>query len=299
VALLSGRNFETREYEEAIAEESFGKLKAGIEAFMSKTHFDRLTMILRSSGFLTSKLIRSQNAVNFAYVLYLRGRAEQLPANDLERLVRRWYAMSILTGRYSGSPETTFDVDIRQIEAQGVVGYVESVIENELPDTYWTGMLPQLMDTSSAQSPYFVAYQAAQARLGDRGFLSTDITVRDLLLNRGDKHHVFPRKHLQRQGLSRGRYNQIANFVIAQSEINIAIGDKAPERYFAEIADQVNGGGKPYGGITDAGRLRENYAQNCLPASLLDGEVPDYDDFLAERRDLMALRIKEWFEVLS
>lgn len=299
VALLSGRNFETREYEESIAESAFGKLKTGIEAFMSKTHFDRLTMILRSTGFLTSKLIRSQNAVNFAYILYLRGRAEQMPADDLERLVRRWYAMSILTRRYSGSPETAFDLDIRQIEAQGLQKYVEAVIENELPATYWTGMLPQLMDTSSAQSPYLIAYQAAQARLGDRGFLSTDITVRDLLLNRGDKHHVFPRKHLQKQGLSRGRYNQIANFVIAQSEINIAIGDKAPEKYFGEIADQISGGEKRYGGITDPERLRENYAQNCLPASLLDGKVPDYDDFLAERRELMALRIKEWFEVLS
>ena len=302
VALLSGRNFETREYEEAIAEESFGKLKDGIVAFMNKTHFDRLTMTLRSSGFLNSNLIRSQNAVNFAYILYLCGRGhneEQLPATDLECLVRRWYAMSILTGRYSGNPETTFDEDIRQIEAQGVQKYVETVIENELPDSYWTGMLPQLMDTSSAQSPYFIAYQAAQARLGDKGFLSTDITVRDLLLNRGDKHHVFPRKHLQRQGLSRSRYNQIANFVISQSEINIAIGDKAPEKYFAEIADQTNGGSRRYGGITETERLRENFAQNCLPVCLLDGEVPDYDDFLAERRRLMALRIKEWFRVLS
>lgn len=299
VALLSGRNFETREYEEAIAETSFKKLKAGIDAFMSKTHFDRLTMILRSSGFLTSTLIRSQNAVNFAYILYLRGRAEGVVADDLERLVRRWYAMSILTGRYSGSPETAFDFDIRQIEGQGLMQYAESVIANELPDSFWSGMLPQLMDTSSSTSPYFIAYQAAQIRLGDRGFLSTDITVRDLILNRGDKHHVFPRKHLQRQGLSRGRYNQIANFVIAQSEINIAIADNPPESYFKEIAEQVSGGEKRYGGIVGREQLLENFSENCLPASLVDGVVPEYDDFLAERRRLMALRIKKWFEVLS
>lgn len=105
---------------------------------MRKTRFDRLTMILRSSGFLTSKLIRSQNAVNFAYILYLRGRAEKLSADDLERLVRRWYAMSVLTRRYSGSPESTFDFDIRQIEARGVRDYVEAVIENEHPGTFWT-----------------------------------------------------------------------------------------------------------------------------------------------------------------
>ena len=299
VALLSGRNFETREYEEAIAEESFAKLKQGIHAFINKTHFERLTMILRSAGFLTSTLIRSRNAVNFAYILYLRSRSAEMAADDTERMVRRWYVMSILTGRYSGSPETAFDFDIHQIEAQGIQAHADAVIENELPATYWTGMLLQNMNTSSSQSPYFIAYQAAQACLGDKGFLSTDITVRDLLLNRGDKHHVFPRKHLQRQGLSPGRYNQIANFVIAQSEINIAIGDKAPDEYFAQLREQVDGGKRHYGGITDETALRENLAENCLPESLLDDKLHDYDTFLADRQRLMALKIKHWFEALS
>ncbi|GLW60308.1 hypothetical protein Hthe01_06570 [Hydrogenophilus thermoluteolus] len=298
VALLSGRNFETKQYEESIAEESFAKLKSGILAFMNKTHFDRLTMILRSAGFVTSDLITSRNAVNFAYIVYLRGRREGLPADDIERLVRRWYAMSILTGRYTGSAETAYDLDIRQIEAQGLKNYAEAIIASELPDSFWTGMLPQLMETSSGQSPYFIAYLAAQVRFGDKGFLSKDITVRDLLLNRGDKHHIFPRRYLQQQGLNRGRYNQIANFVMTQSEVNIAIGDKAPEVYFKEIADQVNGGPKRYGGITDPDILRQNFEENCLPISLLSGRVPDYETFLAERRRLMALRIKRWFEAL-
>ncbi|MBI4728005.1 MAG: DUF262 domain-containing protein [Acidobacteria bacterium] len=298
VALLSGRNFETKQFEEVIAEESFGKLKRGIIAFINKTHFDRITMILRSAGFVTSDLIGGQNAVNFAYILYLRGRAERMPAADLERLVRRWYAMSVLRGRYTGSPETAFDFDIRQIEARGLANYADSVIENELPESFWTGMLPQLMDTSSGQSPYFLSYQAAQVKLGDKGFLSRDITVLDLLMNRSDVHHVHPKKHLKAQGLSRGRYNQIANFVLAQSEINIAIGDKSPERYFKELAEQCDGGKKKYGGITDAADLRANLRTSGLPESLLDGEIPPYDDFLEERRKLMALKIKTWFEAL-
>ena len=239
VALLSGRNFETRQYEEAIAEASFSKLKQGILRFINQTHFDRITMILRSAGFVTSDLIGGQNAVNFAYILYLRGRVEKTPAADLERLVRRWYAMSILRGRYTGSPETAFDFDIRQVEARGLLAYADSVIETELPASFWTGMLPQLMDTSSAQSPYFLAFKAAQVKLGDKGFLSSDITVHDLLMNRSDVHHVYPRNHLKKMGLARGRYNQIANFVLAQSEINIAIGDKAPEKYFQELAEQM------------------------------------------------------------
>lgn len=298
VALVSGRNFETKQFEESVAEESFARLKKGILAFINKTHFDRITMIIRSAGFVTSSLIGGRNAVNFAYILYLRGRAEQMPAADLERLVRRWYVMSILRGRYTGSPETMFDFDIRQIEARGLAAYTEAVIENELPESFWTGMLPQLMDTSSGQSPYFLAFQAAQAKLIDKGFLSRDITVPDLLLNRCDVHHVFPKKFLKSQGLSRGRYNQIGNFVIAQSEINIAIGDKAPDKYFGELVAQCNGGNKKYGGITDLAELKANLQTHCLPESLLSGALPDYDEFLEERRHRMALKIKQWFEVL-
>jgi hypothetical protein len=298
VALLSGRNFETKQYEEVIAEESFGRLKKGVLAFMKQTHFERFTMILRSGGFVASSLIGGQNAVNFAYILYLRGRAENMSPADLERLVRRWYAMSILSGRYSGSPETAFDFDIRQVEARGLSTHVDSVIENELPGSFWTGMLPQLMDSSSGQSQYFLAYQAAQVKLGDKGFLSRDITVQDLLLNRADLHHVYPRKYLKSLGLARGRYNQISNFVVAQSEINIAIGDKAPEKYFSELAKQCDGGEKKYGGITDLDEMNANLRMNCLPESLLDGGIPEYDDFLQERRKLMSLKIKQWFEAL-
>ena len=192
VALLSGRNFETKEYEEAIAEASFAQLKKGILAFVNKTHFDRITMILRSAGFVSSALIGGLNAVNFAYIIYLRGRAEKMPAADLERLVRRWYVMATLRRRYTGNPETTFDTDIRQIESRGLAAYAGMLIDNELSESFWTGMLPQLMETSSSNSPYFLAYQAAQVKQGDRGFLSRDITVNDLLMYRSDRHHVFP-----------------------------------------------------------------------------------------------------------
>ncbi|MBC7285449.1 DUF262 domain-containing protein, partial [Hoeflea sp.] len=202
VALLSGRNFETRDYEEEIAEASFERLKKGVFNFMSKTHFDRLTMILRSAGFVTSNLIRSKNAVNFAYIIYLRGRAENMDAAELERLVRRWYVMSVLRGRYSGNAESSFDYDIRQIEMHGLAKYANAVIQSELSEDYWSALLPQQLNSSSSTTPSFVVFKAAQAKLGDLGFLSRDITVRDLLLNRSDVHHVFPKNYLKGRGFS-------------------------------------------------------------------------------------------------
>jgi hypothetical protein len=298
VALLSGRNFETRQYEAAIAEASFAKLKEGILRFMNQTHFERFTMILRSAGFVTGDLIFGKNAVNFAYILYLKGRADAMHASTLERIVRQWYAMSLLTGRYTGSPETAFDVDIRQFGMHGLMKYSKSVIDTELPDTFWTGMLPQFMDTSSALSPYFLAYKAAQVKANDKGFLSRDIAVQDLLMNRCDVHHIYPRNYLKKQGLPRGRYNQIANFALAQSDINIAIGDRAPDLYFVELNKQCDGGAKKYGGISARAEMLANFRMNCIPEALLGGQIPDFDSFLETRRQMMASKIRSWFEEL-
>lgn len=298
VALLSGRNFETKQYEEAIAAASFDRLKRGVLSFMNQTHFERLIMILRSAGFETSDLIRSQNAINFAYILYLRGRAEKVPAAELERMVRRWFAMSMLTGRYSGNPETTFDFDIRQFEARGVLRHAAAVIDAVMTDGFWRTGLPQNMETSSANSPYFMAFQAAQIKLGDKGFLSRDITVRDLVLNRSDVHHVFPKNFLKKQGVPRGRYNQIANYVVAQSEINIAIGDKAPALYFSQLAEQCDGGKRRYGGITSQKELMGNMEQHCIPADIFDELSDDYEGSLEARRQLMSGRIREYFDAL-
>ena len=299
VALLSGRNFETKLYEDEIARESFSKLKTGILQFMNQTHFERFVMILRSAGFITSDLIGGQNAVNFVYILYLMGRSENLPPASIEKLVRKWYVMSLITGRYSGNPETAFDFDIRQIDSQGLETYVFAVIEAQLSEGFWTTLLPQQMDTSSAISPYFLVFKAAQVKLADNGFLSKDITVRDLVLNRLDVHHIFPKNYLKaKKGLSKGKYNQIANFAITQSEINIAIGDKAPEVYFEELRQQCNGGQLKYGGIVQEELLKENLRRNAIPETMYNNQIPDFDSFLFQRRSLMAARIKEYFDLL-
>jgi hypothetical protein len=297
VALLSGRNFETKQFEESIAQASFETLKDGVFEFINETNFKRFVMIIRSAGFIDSSLIGSQNALNFAYILYLTLRAGKVPAAEIESAVRRWFVMSLLTGRYTGSPETTFDVDIRRLDEGGFETYAERTFAGEMSDAFWQSLLPQEMDTSSANSPYFRVFRAAQVKLNEKGFLSRDITIQDLILNKSDVHHLYPKKYLQKQGLQRNRYNQIANYALAQSEINIAIGDKAPGAYFGQLRDQCNGGRKRFGGISHLDELRENLKMHCVPVAMLDGEL-SYDEFLAERRSLMAGKIRRYFEAL-
>jgi hypothetical protein len=298
VALLSGRNFETKQYEDAIIQDSFTRMKAAVLRFMNETHFKRFLMIIRSAGFVDASMIGSQNALNVAYILYLTLRNQKLPAEEIERLVRRWFVMSVLTGRYSGSPESTIDYDVRQIDAQGIESYSESLIRGELSDAFWNAGLPQSMDTSASSSPYFRVFQAAQIKLNDKGFLSRDITVRELIEVKSDVHHIFPRDYLKKQGMTRGQYNQIANYAVAQSEINIAIGKKDPSVYIDQVLDQCNGGKKRYGNITDLDELRENFRMNCIPDGVEKMGVEDYRTFLDERRKLMAQKIKKYFVAL-
>ena len=127
VALLSGRNFETRTFEETIAEKSFHALQDGIMNYMNETNFKRFVMILRSAGFVNSSLVRSQNTLNFAYILYLTLRSHSEAAERIETLVRRWFVMSVLTGRYTSNPETAFGVDIGNIDAQGASRYLDTI----------------------------------------------------------------------------------------------------------------------------------------------------------------------------
>ena len=298
VALLSGRNFETKQYEDAIIQDSFTRMKAAVLRFMNETHFKRFLMIIRSAGFVDASMIGSQNALNVAYILYLTLRNQKLPAEEIERLVRRWFVMSVLTGRYSGSPESTIDYDVRQIDAQGIEPYSESLIRGELSDAFWNAGLPQSMDTSAASSPYFRVFQAAQIKLNDKGFLSRDISVRELIEVKSDVHHIFPRDYLKKQGMTRGQYNQIANYAVAQSEINIAIGKKDPSVYIVQVLDQCNGGKKRYGNITDLDELRDNFRMNCIPDGVEKMGVEDYRTFLDERRKLMAQKIKKYFVAL-
>ena len=298
VALLSGRNFETRQFEVAIVEDSFSKLKKGILSFMNETHFKRFMMIIRSAGFINAKMISSQNALNFAYILYLTLRANNYPNAQIEKQVRRWFVMSALTGRYSSSPESQFDLDIRSINNYGIESYAKATYESVLSDSFWNFTIPNGMDVSVSSNPYFRAFTAAQVKLNDKGFLSKDITVRELVDIKSDVHHIFPRDFLKSEGMSRWQYNQIANYVITQTEINIAIGKKEPRIYLNEMMDQCNGGKQKYGNITDMPTLKKNLKMNCIPDGIEYMTIDNYQDFLIQRRKLMANRIRKYFESL-
>lgn len=295
VGLLSGRNFETRSYEKEIEEASFRTLGEGVKEFISETHFKRFLMIIRSAGYMDSSMIGSVNALNFAYVLYLKLKRDLGNDPNIETWVRRWFVMSLLTGRYSGSPESRFDRDIKAVHERPIAEVLGEIEAADLSDAFWDFGLPQALNTSSVNAPAIKVFWAAQANQGDRGFLSKDITVRDMLTHHGDIHHVFPKNFLKGRGLSRSKYNQVANYVYVQQEVNIKIGQTAPASYMAAVLDQCETGTARYGAIVRLADLRANLQANCLPDELQAYQPENFDAFLTERRRLMAQKIKRYY----
>jgi hypothetical protein len=296
VSLLSGRNFETRTYEDSIAEASFATLKVGVLNFINETNFKRFLMIVKSAGFISPKLIRSQNVINFAYIVYLKLKELGVNSVAIESYVRRWLVYSILTGRYSsGSPESVFDFDIKQISTKPFEQYLNEKEDGELSDAFWNASLPQSLDTSVASSPYFHVFLASQVKANDRGFLSKDVLVGDLISLRGDIHHLFPKDYLKKHGLDRSKYNQIANYVYMQSEINIKVGNKPPKDYFVLIASQMQENNKQVSGLSSQEELLINLQMNAVPADITHMSIDDYNDFLTARRKLMATKIKDYY----
>lgn len=300
VSLLSGRDFNSRDYQESIAEESFVKLKEGVLEFVSKTNFQRYLMIVKSTGIVSPAMIRSQNVLNFGYALYLLLRAKGEDSAIIEKVVRRWIVLAILTGRYSGSPESTFDYDIKRFQANDPREFLEHTEAGELSDAFWNNTLVTKLDTSVASSPMFHVFLMAQVKMGDCGFLSEEIDVKSLIGQRGDIHHIFPKKYLQKCGIKeRGLYNQIANYVYTQSEINVKIKDQAPKEYMAQVKQQCTGGNAVYGGIDSLVKLETNMAANCIPEEIFDMDYTQCEDFLEKRRHLMAQKIRRYYELLQ
>ena len=301
VALLSGRDFEAQEFRESIVEDSFRLLEKGIMDYINQNRFENFVMILRSAGFVDNSMISSMNAVNFAYGLFLMLMSGEIIGENIERLVRRWFVMSILTGRYSTSVETVFEQDIQNIVENGPETVLNRIERTELSDIFWSERLPQEMQTSSRNNPYFNAFLANQVKAADKGCLSRDMTVQNLLEGQRDIHHIFPRNYLQKRGLVAKDYNQIANLVIMQRAINIRIGNEPPSIYFEKLQERCRIGEPPYGvEINNCEELQTNLDQHCIPSDMETANLTfeNYPEFLEKRRKLMAAKIQEYYKSL-
>lgn len=293
--------------DQTLAEEerdaNFAKLSGAIDELIDLTSWHEYLKAIMSAGFRRSSEITSDNNVLLVYALYLIGRRYDLSHSDLRTPIARYFFMSALTGRYTGSFETQITQDVQTFtEAKTGADYVDRLrqaVDTTLTSDYWSISLPEALATSAARSPVLYAYAASLCLLNARvppfvegdggGQQKAAVSIRDLFdpivqakKKAVERHHLFPRKYLEEQGLRGARsINQIANLSYVEWPENIEISGAAPAEYWPRYEAQ----------FTDADRFH-----HALP----DGwSQMEYEDFLSARRPLMAKVVRHGFETIG
>lgn len=300
VQLLTGRDFETREFKEEIAEQTFKQMYEGVSNVINEYNFKQFMQTIRGAGFISPKMITSNMALDFAYSLFLMMRQDdcEVPVAERKRIVQKWYVLSILTGRYSTSPESVFAKDLKVISEVGIRQALKNIEDATLSDNFWQVALPQNLSYASSLNPTYLAFLASQIYFADHSLLSQNIRVGELITLGGDVHHIFPKKYLVEHGFERTQYNQTANYAYLDTPVNISIGKKAPKDYFSAALAQCGSDKAETGSIIDEKVLRENLAMNCIPDDIFEMDYTRYDEFLEKRRALMAHKIRKYYESL-
>lgn len=296
VKMLSGRDFDTREFKEEIIEDTYAKLYKGVAEFINEHNFKQFVIAIKSAGFISNKLINSNMAIDFAYALYLiLHESKEVSVSEIKRIVQRWYVLSVLTGRYSSSPESAFAKDLRQISEVGVVKTLENIEAATLSENFWSIQIPQDLTNTSTNNPTYLVYLAAQVYFNDVSLLSQNICVKELIELGGDVHHIFPKQYLKDNGFEKNQYNQEANYAYLDRPVNVSIGKQAPIDYFRVAREQCETKAVKCGSITDIEELKRNLEANCVPEEVLDMDHTRYAEFLEKRRALMAEKIRKYY----
>lgn len=296
VAMLSGRDFETREFKEEIVENTYCDLKAGVDNVINGYNFAQFMLAIRSAGFTSKKLVNSVMAIDFAYAIYLLlQESKEVPVDEIKGLVQRWYVLSVLTGRYSASPESSFAKDIRRIGEIGVKATLKEIEDATLSDNFWHIQLDQNLTYVSSINPTYQVFLAAQNFFRKDSLLS-HIPVGELVNLGGDIHHIFPKQYLVDNGFDKNQYNQVANYAYLDTPINIKIGKKAPLVYLNEALNEIcQNADSNYKSIKSREEFMKNLKDNCIPENILEMDYTSYSYFLAQRRAMMTALIKEYY----
>ena len=291
--LLRGKDLKTGEITEKIREENLVVFENALNVVTNLSYWHQFVNIVKRAGYLNKSIIPSTNAIVYSYVLYLIGKIEyKVSAEKLNGLISKWVFMAMLSRLYTDSPESEVErefADLRNINtAAEFEEYLNKEIENRFTREYFTHTLPNELNTSSAVSPAWYGYIAAQNVLGVTALFSTIPQTHFFSFGSNDKkkaidkHHIFPKNYLKSLGYANDRdRNQAANFTFLEATDNILISDQAPYIYSAKFKDKL--GEETYYNHLSAHAIPYNF------------EELEYQDFLLQRRILMAEIIQKAF----
>lgn len=285
--LLLGKDLATGEATAERREEQFRKLEQAQKAVLDPDHWRRFLRCLKTAGFHGDRMLTSASALLYSYLFWLIGKQDfGIDGEELQRTIARWFFMAHTTGRYTSSPETVIEADLRRIEdlpqgdSAAFRDFLDGIIDSTFTGDFWKITLPSRLDGTGHKSPALSAYWAALSILNAE-VLFSNTGVRDLLRPERASKAVQERQSLFPHLQSR----HIANFVFAEWPVGLRAGEKAPAAHWNEAIETLG----------EERRKRHMY-WHALPSGW---HADDHGKFLERRRHLMAVMVRDAFRHLS
>ena len=219
--------------------------------------------------------------------------------NENMHLTSLWFFYASMVSLYTGSFESTVENHLNSIKELTTLEeykrFILSRVVERLTNDYFDITLigSEGLAVSGRGNNAWNAYVAALNILNAKILFSKSNLLVSKLFEPGtdgkrkslEKHHLFPKAYLKTLGYNDAKINQMANYAFIDWKDNMEILDEAPAIYYPVVCE----GRSP----EEIQRMEE---ENALPHGW---ENMSYEDFLVERRKLMATKIKQAFEILK
>lgn len=182
-----------------------------------------------------------------------------------------WYIHTALWGRFAGSTETYLQQDYDTARGGGVDALINSLERTRGGNL---DVRPHDFEGSTRGSRFYPLLYMLTRVKGARD-LGSGLELKAEMLGKLASlqvHHIFPKALLYERGYERGQVNAVANFCFLTQDTNLVIGRREPAEYFAEAEARHPG----------------VLASQWIPTDPRLWHVDRYEDFLAERRRLLA-----------
>ncbi|MCS4142158.1 GmrSD restriction endonuclease domain-containing protein [Salinibacter ruber] len=198
-----------------------------------------------------------------------------------------WMYAALYQRRYSGSVDTMLEKDLGALEDRQPI---ESLIAQLREDEGSPEVNPSHLDTRGVSHPLYNMMQILIRKKGGVDW-SNGLKLSEPMGSSYsiEKHHIFPKSVLEKVGFDTGenlidrkRVHEIANRVPLTKEGNQDIFDAPPSEYLPKV-EEANPG---------------NLERFMIPMDEKTWTLESYEEFLAQRRGLIARSINQFMEDL-
>jgi hypothetical protein len=252
-----------------------------------KQAIEYLVAILRGDAYIDeSRHLKTPFAL-YPLIVYLARHGGVFAGEREKRDFLHWMYAALMWGRYSASSETKLNADLTALSDSNPPARLR---ENIVKERGRIRVQADDLDRAGTASTFYpMTYIVARSRAARDWFNGAPLYSKAAGLVFGlEAHHIFPQSVLYKSGYSgtdnvhKQIVNQIANLAFLTKKSNLKISNSDPLAYLREVEARYPGA----------------LAEQFVPLDESLWAVDRFEDFLAERRRLIAEAINEFMDAL-